>query len=149
MEEKEESFFELNIDGDSVTIIPLKIINYNSELSWDKNWIEAQIIVEAGGFKGDYTGEFMIQDFVRFREELKELYTNLDSSAKFRGYENYLEIDIKGHGAGYFNATCIAVDQSGYQFGPELKFELGFDQTYIPGYIKQLDGIISRFPFIK
>ncbi|WP_295721008.1 hypothetical protein [Mucilaginibacter sp.] len=149
MKEKEELFFELNINGDSITMIPLKIINYNSELSWDNNWIKTQIIIKVGGFKGDYTGEFMVSDFLRFRDELKVLYTNLDSSAKFSGYEGYLEIDIKGDGTGHLNAACVAVERSATLFGSELKFELAFDQTYIPGFIKQLDDIANRFPVIK
>jgi hypothetical protein len=149
VKEKEELFFELNINGDSITMIPLKIINYNSELSWDNNWIKTQIIIKVGGFKGDYTGEFMVSDFLRFRDELKVLYTNLDSSAKFSGYEGYLEIDIKGDGTGHLNAACVAVERGATLFGSELKFELAFDQTYIPGFIKQLDDIANRFPVIK
>jgi hypothetical protein len=149
VKEKEELFFELNINGDSITIIPLKIINYDSELSWDNNWIKTQIVIKAGGFKGDYTGEFMVNDFLRFRDELKVLYTNLDSSARFSGYGGYLAIDIKGDGTGNLNAACTAVEREAHQFGPELKFELGFDQTYIPGFIKQLDDIANRFPVIK
>jgi hypothetical protein len=147
VEDQDELFFELKCDGDSIKITPIKFIIYNSEYSWDKNWIKTQIDIKAGVFTGTYLGEFMTHDFVNFKKELQNLYINLNSSAKFEGLEGYLKIDIKGDGVGHLNAVCVANDHPGY--GNELTSHFYFDQTYIPHLVKQLDKINEYFPVTK
>jgi len=147
VEDQDELFFELKCDGDSIKITPVEFIIYDSETSWDKNWIKTKIEIKAGVFTGTYRGEFMTHDFVAFKKELKNLYINLDSSAKFEGLEGYLKIDIKGDGLGHLNAICVANDAPGY--GNKLTSYFYFDQTYIPHLLKQLDKIIEYFPVTK
>ena len=147
MEEQDDIFFSLNEDNDSIVVIPMESINYNSELSWDKNWIKTKIAIKAGAFTGNYIGEFMTHDFVNFKKELQNLYVNLNSSAGFNDLEGYLKIDIQGDGLGHLNVTYSASDKPGY--GSTLTSNFYLDQTYIPNLIRQLDEIIELFPVIK
>ncbi|HEX8021587.1 WapI family immunity protein [Mucilaginibacter sp.] len=104
-------------------------------------WIESYVEIKAGGFRGSYSAAFMLYDFSVFRDQLKIIYDDLNGIASFNSLENQLQINIKGDGLGHLVADCIAMEKVGY--GNELRFELNFDQTYIPMLIKQLDSIIE------
>lgn len=147
VEEQDEIFFELNCEGNFIRVTPIEFINYNSELSWDKNWIKTKIEIKAGVFTGKYLGEFMTHDFVNFKKELQHLYANLNSSATFDGLEGYLKLTIKGDDLGHLDLTCIATDKP--VDGNELVSHLILDQTYIPALLRQLDEIIKAFPVNK
>lgn len=134
MNEFDELAFKLASNGDLILIIMKSITN--------DGWIESYVEIKAGGFRGSYRAAFMLYDFSVFRDQLKFIYDDLNGIAKFNSLENQLQINIKGDGLGHLVADCIAMEEVGY--GNELRFELDFDQTYIPMLIRQLDSIIER-----
>ena len=144
MEERDDIFFELNCNGDSIIISLTK-----HQVNWNAGWLKGYITVKAGAFQGSYDGEFSLSDFVSFRKELQDLYLNLKGTAKLDCLEDHLKIDIKGDGLGHLNAVCEASDQSKYDYWRVLTFHLNFDQTYIPYLLRQLDRIIEFFQVIK
>lgn len=137
--------FEL-IDNDfSLQIVPLRLMFPEAQTDRDKNLISTKIIINAGGFKGDYTGEIMTVDFERFKQGLKRLYDNLNGYANFDCLDRFLTIKINGDGLGHFNADCEAIDNPGFE-ERRLNFTLHFDQTQINNLVYQLDLITKKFP---
>src|SRR5437868_947757 len=58
--------------------------------------------------------------------------------------EDWLALSITGDGLGHFSADCVARDQSG--IGNKLAFKLTFDQTELPGMLRELDELLRLFP---
>ena len=147
MTERQEIYFELFDAGAVVRLEPIELINYNSDLDWDKNWVKTKVTVKGGTFSGQYSGDFMTVDFEKFKQELSQLYDNLNGAANFNDLEGYLELKIKGDGIGHFEVGVKACDQPGVH-GSELTFTMGFDQTELKALISQLNGITKLFPII-
>jgi hypothetical protein len=86
----------------------------------------------------------MTTDFELFKRELKATYKNLNGTAKFKTLEGQIEINMRGDRLGHFEIECVAMDEPGT--GNQLEIRMGFDQTYIPDLLRQLDNIISEYP---
>jgi hypothetical protein len=143
---EETNFFEISENG---SFIRIDLIDYNypyADLDWDKNWISGIVKVKAGAFSGEFKTDFMTVDFVSFKNEMEKLYDKLNGIATFYNLENQVEIKIIGDGIGHLKAECEVMDYAG--IGNKLKFEIDFDQTYIPKLLNQLEKITRRFPKI-
>ena len=145
MTERQEIYFELFDAGDIVRLEPIELINYDSNIDWDKNWVKTKVTVKGGKFSGQYSGDFMTVDFEKFKQELSRLYDNLKGTANFNDLEGYLELKITGDGIGHFEVDVKACDQPGIN-ASELTFTMGFDQTEIKNLVNQLDRITKQFP---
>lgn len=143
---EEKNFFEISENG---SFIRIDLIDYNypyADLDWDKNWISGIVKVKAGAFSGEFKTDFMTVDFVSFKNEMEKLYDKLNGIATFYTLENQVEIKIIGDGIGHLKAECKVMDYA--SIGNKLKFEIDFDQTYIPKLLNQLEKITRRFPKI-
>ena len=143
---EETNFFEISENG---SFIRIDLIDFNypyADLDWDKNWISGIVKVKAGAFSGEFKTDFMTVDFVSFKNEMEKLYDKLNGIATFYTLENQVEIKIIGDGIGHLKAECEVMDYAG--IGNKLKFEIDFDQTYIPKLLNQLEKITKRFPKI-
>lgn len=145
MTEIQEIYFELFDAGDIVRLEPIELINYDSNIDWDKNWVKIKVTVKGGKFSGQYSGDFMAVDFEKFKQELSRLYDNLKGTVNFNDLEGYLELKITGDGIGHFEVDVKACDQPGIN-ASELTFTMGFDQTEIKNLVNQLDRITKQFP---
>jgi hypothetical protein len=112
----------------------------------DANWVYATIEIAAGAFRGEVDATLRAEDFARFRDELRPLYTDLAGRAKFDTMEEWLSIDVVGDGKGHFHAECAAVDHPGT--GNRLAFAIDFDQTELPTIVRALDAICEAMPVI-
>ena len=113
---------------------------------WDGNWLDSEIELSAGAFRGQYVACLRVDELIRFRDQLTALNESLDGQASFDSIEHWLQITVKGDGLGHFNAHCLAKDIAG--IGNTLKFSLYFDQTEIPAILDGLNQTIERFPLI-
>lgn len=113
---------------------------------WDGNWVNADIEIDAGGFRGRYGACLRAEELQSFREAVARLYSFDAKEAKFETMEGQLGINIAGNSLGHFTAECEAVDQAGV--GNRLSFSLSFDQTEIPAILKGLDAIVREYPVI-
>mgnify|MGYP003110328123 CR=1 FL=1 len=144
MTSNENIYFELKDSGDFIRI-ELMNLNYpNAELDWDKNWIASKVIVNAGGFSGQFECDLMTTDFEKFKQSLSLLYNKLDGLSSFDTMEGQVEIKIKGDGIGHFEADCSVMDDAG--MGNKLDFKISFDQTIIPELVNQLNDITKAYP---
>jgi hypothetical protein len=111
---------------------------------WDGNWVNADIEIDAGSFRGRYGAYLRAEELEGFRDALARLYSFDAKEAKFETMEKQLNIRITGNGLGHFMAECEALDQAG--IGNRLIFSLEFDQTEIPEMLKGLDAVVREYP---
>lgn len=144
--DEEELIFELKNSGDYLKIITIRLFYPDAEIDWDRNFIQTKFEVKCGAFSGQFYGELFTFDFENFKQELQQLYKDLKSQAKFISREPAIDLKISGDGIGHLKAECILQDVT-YMTGNRLYFEMdGFDQTFIPDMIRQLDLILKKFP---
>jgi hypothetical protein len=115
--------------------------DYNND-----GWIDAEVEIAAGAFHGSFAAQVQAEDFARFRDQLRPLYTQLSGHAVFATDEDWLLIEVEGDGKGHFHASCKADDQPG--IGNKLAFVIDFDQTELPDILKRLDAICEAFPVV-
>ncbi|WP_052273527.1 hypothetical protein [Flavihumibacter solisilvae] len=144
MTQSTDLYLEITDAGDIIRIEPINLINPNTDLDWDRNWIKTQVTVKGGAFSGQFVAEFMTTDFEIFKQQLKQLDTNFSGSAKFEPLESQLVLTIKGDGLGHFELYCEATPEP--HLGQTLSFSISFDQTQTKEYVRQLDKITKRFP---
>jgi len=145
MTEKQDIYFEISDSGDLVRLEPMELIQYDSDIDWDKNWIKTKLTIKGGKFSGQYFGEIMTVDFEKFKQELSKLYDNLKGIVNFKDLEGYLDLRIVGDGIGHFEVNVDACDQPGI-LGSNLNFKMAFDQTEIKELVNQLDRITKLYP---
>lgn len=132
-------------DSDHLLVSVRPRLRPESDDFWDGNWLSAEMVMAAGGFRGRVAAALRIEDFAAFREGLSGLYESLGGEARFATMEGWLEIVVEGDGRGHFTSRCEAVDVMG--IAPNrLTFWLSFDQTQIPAILAGLDDILGRFP---
>jgi hypothetical protein len=113
---------------------------------YDGNWVNADIEIDAGGFRGRYGACLRAEELKDFRDAVARLYSFDSKEAKFKTMEGQLSIDVTGDSLGHFTADCEAVDQAG--IGNRLNFTLSFDQTEIPAILNGLDAVVKEYPVI-
>ncbi|WP_103665637.1 WapI family immunity protein [Gracilimonas amylolytica] len=145
MNSEQDITFEISDQGNFVRLQPIELINHDSDLDWDKNWIKTKVILNAGNFTGHYDSEFMTTDFEKFKQELFQLYNNLKGTAHFKDLEGYLNLKVIGDGLGHFEVKIEACDSQGIN-SSHLIFSLTFDQTLIKDLVHQLQIITSNYP---
>lgn len=133
---RDSEFLDVRITGRSH-----KTLDY-----WDANWVNAEVKIEAGGFRGAFGAEFRSEELKEFRDGLAGLYSFDLREAKFKTIEGQLSIHIEGDSTGHFVATCDAEDRAG--IGNCLRFFLYFDQTEIPEVLNDLNQILKEFPVV-
>jgi hypothetical protein len=112
----------------------------------DANWLEADVEIAAGAFSGSFVAELRTDELAYLRERLSALYENLLGRVRFEPTEPWLRMEIRGDGRGHFEAICRADDCPG--IGNRLEFRLEFDQTELPGMLRDLDAVCAAFPVV-
>ena len=117
--------------------------------SWDGNWLNTKISVQAGAFSGHYYASLLSYDFASLLRQLKIVYNSLGTQlptyiVEFTTMEEQLSFIMRGNALGNFVAECVCVDFAGT--GNRLEFEIEFDQSYIPSMLNELEAITEAFP---
>jgi hypothetical protein len=112
---------------------------------WDGNWIEARIVLRAGGFRATVAASLRTTDFTDFRGRLESLHRTLRGDAEFATLEQWVALRLSGDGFGHFTIHGELRDQPGS--GNVLAFELpGLDQTDLQPLLDSLLRIEAAFP---
>jgi len=142
----DDLLFEITDGGDIIKIQPIEQPYKDSVHDWDKNCIRTLLTIKGGAFKGQYQAEMYTFEFEKFKQDLRRAYKDLKSEFTFSCRDHELVLKIKGDGNGHFTVDCTAMDQP--TIGGELRFQLSFDQTYIPELVNQLNDITKAFPIV-
>jgi hypothetical protein len=143
---QENRYFELFVSGNYLRLTIIKHQFPNAQDDWDKNILDVKVSVKSGAFLGELDTIFMTTDFESFKQQLRNLYINLNGTATFSGYEHSDMIKLRGNGLGHLNVEC-QLTESNIPLN-ELKFELDLDQTFLPSIINQINLITKEFPII-
>jgi hypothetical protein len=108
--------------------------------SWDGNWVETEVEVEARSFRGAFMAALRTDEFAKFRDGLAALHRSLTGSARLSTMEHWITLDVKGDGKGHFSTDCDVTDGDP-GLGASLRFALHFDQTEIQAILRGLDAI--------
>jgi len=110
----------------------------------DGNWLFSQISVRAGMWQGSVQATLRTEDFPEFYRQIKELYQNPVSTAKYETLEGWLNLTLSGDRFGHINIEGSALDAPG--IGNELRFHFQIDQSYLPAILASLEALEAEYP---
>jgi hypothetical protein len=126
-----------------ITLSPTVRSHQGTSDYWDGNWVQCNVSVRAGGFRGEYVACLRTDEFVSFRADLERLYRDLRGTGGFHSMEEWVDIEVRGDGRGHFTGLCRLKDRAGD--GNLLECEVEFDQTDVPAMLEQLRKIEAAF----
>ena len=127
--------------------IEINVLNYERAPVgeyWDDNWLNVEISIRAGGFRGKASATIITSELEKFLSELKPLHENLNGTATFTTLEEQLSLRLNGDGRGHIELRGEVADQAG--IGNRLNFTLQFDQSQLGTSVRQLEKVTAQFP---
>jgi hypothetical protein len=113
---------------------------------WDGNWLNCDVEVAAGAFRGALGGTIRNEDLMRFRGELARLHDQLLGAATLEALEGWICLDLVGDGRGHLEAKGRVCDDP--VRGNSLEFRLDLDQSHLPALTRQMDEACRAYPVI-
>jgi hypothetical protein len=106
-------------------------------------WTRCAVEISVNGFQGRIDPYFEIEDFVRFRDEMRTLYRDLNGRAHLAPREGQVVLVISVDELGHLSVSGEAWSQATYE--NKLEFKFGLDQTFLPEPIRELEHFLSSF----
>ena len=139
----------LVIGDKSSNHIQIDVQNYeraSSEDSYDSNWLTCSVSVSCGAWIGrNFSVSLQTSDFKMFLDGVLKLNVSLKGEATFSTIEEQLDFKMVGNGLGKIEIKGQAMSSHDPYCALQFNFEI--DQTYLRQIEKQLQQIISVFPF--
>lgn len=109
------------------------------DASEEWGFLNAEIDIQAGFWRGVYQASLQAGDFPPFRKQLQAMYEWRDDKATFTTMEGWLEMNLTLNHLGHVHLEGTAIDCLGT--GNTLAFHLALDQSYLPRIIDELQSI--------
>jgi hypothetical protein len=113
---------------------------------WDGNWVDCELDIAAGSFRGAFRADLRSEEFQAFLEEAEGLSRTLDGAASFSTMEGQIAFSLAGDASGHIRVQGEAVDTPGGD--NRLQFSFAIDQSYLPGICSSLEVILAAFPVV-
>jgi hypothetical protein len=113
---------------------------------WDGNWIDCEIEIAAGGFRGRFQADLRSEEFHTFSEQVEGLNRTIEGVASLTGMEGQIAVSLTGDGKGHVRVAGEAVDVAGT--GNRLQFGFEIDQTCLPEISGSLEYLLAAFPVV-
>lgn len=110
----------------------------------DEDWVRLQVLLQVNGFRGDFEAWLQLNDLVRFRSEIEQMYEGVGQPAKATLASAEPDIDI-----------CLQSKRLGgisgiYRFESErlngtptmLSGAFEIDQSHLPGLERSVESLI-------
>jgi hypothetical protein len=111
---------------------------------WDGNWIDCELEIVSGAFRGGFRADLRSEEFRTFLAETQELVQALEGSARLTTMEGQLAVFLTGDGKGAIRVHGEAIDKApGVN---RLQFEFEVDQTYLGSICQSLEHLLAAFP---
>jgi hypothetical protein len=130
--------------GTRISITPLRRSHPAATDADDGNWVECEVTVAAGGFRGRYVASLRSEDFATFRRDLVRLHRDLRGSGVFRTMEGWIALDLEGDGMGHFTGCGSLRDCPGV--GNLLQCALDLDRSDLAEIMRELAAVIELYP---
>ena len=135
---------DLKLDGLSLWVRDRAIPEASDH--WDGNWLIVRATMQVGQSSVTTEGAIlMTTDFEGFRSELARMHENLTGEASLAGHEPNLKVTLRATSLGHIGGEVEITPDHMSEFH---RFEVGFDQTYLPPLITACEAILGRFPVI-
>jgi hypothetical protein len=112
----------------------------------DGNWIDCEVQIAVGGFRGQFRADLRAEEFAAFLTEVLALQGTLEGAATLTTMEGQLAVTLTGDGKGNVHVQGTAVD--GSETGNQLEFGFDIDQTYLPQIAQCLEAFLAAYPVI-
>ena len=110
----------------------------------DGNWIDCEIEIAAGAFRGRFRADLRSEEFHGFLQDTEALAGALEGAASFHTVEGWIAIDVTGDGDGQLRVRGEAVDAA--DAGNRLLFDFGIDRGCLPDICQSLGYLLAAFP---
>jgi hypothetical protein len=110
----------------------------------DENWIDCELQIVAGCFRGGFRADLRSEEFHTFLEEVEDLSRTLDGTASFTTMEGQIALSLTGDGKGHVRVKGEAIDAAAV--GNRLQFVFDIDQTHLPPISESLGHLLAAFP---
>jgi hypothetical protein len=110
----------------------------------DGNWIDCELQIVAGCFRGDFRADLRSEEFHTFLEALEGVRRTLDGTASFATLEGQIALSLTGDGKGQMRVTGEAVDAAGP--GNRLRFAFDIEQAHLTPICESLGHLLAAFP---
>jgi hypothetical protein len=135
-----------DVSAQHVLIRPLSRGNPGLFDSWDGNWIDCEVEIAAGGFRGRFRADLRSEEFHTFSEQVEGLSRTIESVASLTSMEGQLALSLTADAKGHVRVAGEALDLAGT--GNRLQFGFGLDPTCLPGISRALEYLLGAFPVI-
>ncbi len=110
----------------------------------DGNWIDCDLQIVAGGFRGGFRANLRSEEFQTFLEEVEGLRRTLDGTASFTTLEGQIALSLTGDGKGHVRVTGEAIDTGGA--GNRLRFIFDIEQAHLAPVCESVGHLLAAFP---
>src|SRR5467141_993318 len=117
---------------------------------WDGNWLTAQVDVASGPWHGSYRAALRAEEFVHFRDQLQTLFEDREAPpAEFESMEPWLRFEVhRSDRQGHLRVSGRAQTEPSFDSPNVLYFVLELDQSFLPGTLEELSGVIQECPVV-
>jgi hypothetical protein len=112
----------------------------------DGNWIECEIEIVAGGFRGEFTADMRSEEFHAFMDQVSELGRTVDGAASFTTMEGQLALSLTADRSGRIRIAGEALDLAGSE--NRLAFRFDVEDTCLPEMSRSLESLLAAFPVV-
>jgi len=110
----------------------------------DGNWIDCEVELAAGGFRGRFRTDVSSEEFHTFLEQVEGLSAAVDGTASLTTMEGQIALSLTGNGNGPVRVVGEAVDGAGIV--NRLQFGFDIDQALVPEVARSLGDLLAAFP---
>ena len=110
----------------------------------DGNWIDCELEIAAGAFRGRFQADLRSEEFHAFLEDTEGLSRALEGAASFNTVDGCIAITLTGDGNGQVRVSGEAVDAA--DAGNRLLFDFGIDENCLPDIRQSLEYLLAAFP---
>ncbi len=110
----------------------------------DGNWIDCELEIVAGCFRGSFRTDLRSEEFHTFLEELEGVRRTVDGTASFTAMEAQIVLALTGDGKGQVRVAGEAIDAVGA--GNRLRFVFDIAQAHLAPICESLGHLMVAFP---
>ncbi len=135
-----------NADGQRLLIRPLTRSQAGLFDYEDGNWIDCEIELDVGAFRGTFRADLRSEEFQALMEQVEGLHLAPDGIASFTTMEGQLALTLTGDGSDQIRVSGEAIDAAG--IGNRLQFSFVIERSALTDIARALDTLLTAFPVI-
>jgi hypothetical protein len=136
-----------NADGQRLLIRPLTRSHAGLFDYEDGNWIDCEIELEVGAFRGAFRADLRSEEFQTLMEQMAGLSLSADDgTASFTTMEGQLAFTLTGDGSEQIRIGGEAIDAAGT--GNRLQFAFILERSALADIGRSLEHLLTAFPVV-